>query len=404
MDAQELGAAVAARLERFTNTSDPGDLLDPAGLRDAEALVAHAPGRQDWQAVGLLRYARHLVLPEAERADELARSRALFDQAGGDLPAAMRELDEAAARPVRVPEGSRRAPVSLFGAGQPLPWVDDLIAHHRWRLRVRPAEDPEHWTSRMELAEALELRYQRTQDLRDLDAAIAAAREARATAPPGRATAPPHAASLIGTLLAQRSSLSADAETRMTDLNAAIDAFRDAVATAIPGDGVYLTMHQGNLGAWLYMRHVAREAHASLAQGDANLNEPAQGNADLDEAVELLEESLAGTDDDARALRSHRLGEAYFLRYVRDESPGDLDRSLELGIVALNQSTPVTETAVERGLALMSRYAVRYKLTGDKEDIQQATRIAKWARKVSPRAHRLRAAADQALSALRSMR
>jgi hypothetical protein len=394
MDARELQAAIAARLERFKNASDPEDLLDPAGLRDAEVLVASGSGRPGWQAAGLLRYARHLVLPERERADELARSRAAFDRAGSDLPAARRELEEAAARPVRVPKDNRRAPVSLFGAGQPLPWVDDLIAHHRWRLRVRPADDPEYWTSRMELAEALELRYQRTQDLADLDAAIAAAREARATVPPGRATAPPYAASTLGLLLVKRFGASTDAGTGMSDLNAAIDAFRDAVATAVPGDRVYLTMHQGNLGQWLLGRHFAALADAG----------PGPGTADLDEAVDLLEKSLAGTDDEARSLRSHRLGEAYFMRFARDRSPDDLARSLEVGNAALSASTQGTEAAVERGLVLIPRYIARYQLTGDRDDIQQAARIAKWARKATPRGHPLRAAADQALGTLRATR
>ncbi|MBL7553365.1 hypothetical protein I6A60_36775 [Frankia sp. AgB1.9] len=54
----------------------------------------------------------------------------------------------------------------------------------------------------------------------------------------------------------------------------------------------------------------------------------ASSDTDLDEAVELLEKSLEGTGDDVRALRSDRLGEAYFLRYARDETPVDLDRSL----------------------------------------------------------------------------
>jgi hypothetical protein len=52
----------------------------------------------------------------------------------------------------------------------------------------------------------------------------------------------------------------------------------------------------------------------------------------------------------------------------------------------------------------MTLYFARHQLTGDKEDIRQATRIAEWARKVNPRGHPLRTAADQALDMLRSMR
>lgn len=178
MTYDELLDAVRGRVGRYAASSDAEDVLDPAGLRDVESMTAVAPhgGTDDaWHAAGLLHYARHLALPDGGRAADLAAAEPLLDRVRStvaELPEQVRKLDEAATRPVRLTPGR----VAVFGyAGSALKEVDDVIVMIRHRLRSLPADDPDVLPTRASLTEAQELRFGRTGDVADLDAAIATA-------------------------------------------------------------------------------------------------------------------------------------------------------------------------------------------------------------------------------------
>ena len=228
-----------ARVNRYVNSGDPEDVLDPAGLRDAESLLtvidelrdariqSPVPWIDAYQAVGLLHHARHLARPDTvdrEHAESLlAQVHDWVPELGGQL----RELAEVPRRPVRL--SPRRVAVSAY-AGSPLGEVDAVITGIRHAIR-KCRDWPESLALRMDLAEAQHLRFGRTGDAADLSEAIATARAvARETA--AYDPAYPERLGTLGEYLQARYASTVD----LKDLDAAIEAYQRAVDGTAPDD------------------------------------------------------------------------------------------------------------------------------------------------------------------------
>lgn len=387
MTYDELLDAVRGRVGRYAAASDAEDVLDPAGLRDVEALLAVAPygGTDDaWHAAGLLHYARHLVLPDGEREADLAAAEPLLDRVRAtftDLPEQLRKLDEAATRPVRLTPG--RVAVFTY-AGSALKEVDDVIVMIRHRLRSLPADDPDVLQTRASLTEAQELRFGRTGDVADLDAAIATA---QGVLPDTSADDPryPHRISALAQLFQLRFVAGADP----ADLDTSVQGLRDAVAAA-PDDDEDHPMHQSNLGRALLTRYT----YASPEPGD------------LDEALEVMTAAVSTTPvgDLGRGTRLTSLHQAHQARFHRDHDPADLTTAVALAEEALTATPPEHPDHLERVLHIAAILLTRYRVTGATQDVKLAITLAKRVMRVTPTDHPMHEVARSLRDAARSAR
>ncbi|MBL7255779.1 hypothetical protein [Paractinoplanes lichenicola] len=246
--------AVRARVNRYGNSGDTEDLLHPAAVRDVEALLrAHEPPPIAVRhAAGINFYVRHVAAPgngDLERAESLLRP--VYDHVP-DLVERMAVLAEVPSKPLRL----NPQPVAVFTfAGQPLDVLDEVIA--MTRHAVRSAGDEAEATSlRMSLAEAIELRFARTEDLADLDDAIAAAQESVAATPPGELG---RGTRLFALHEAYR--LRYTATNEPADLEAALRTVREAVEQTSPEhmDYVEMVYYLGETHLARYQRTGRRE-------------------------------------------------------------------------------------------------------------------------------------------------
>jgi hypothetical protein len=353
---EELLAAVRDRVSRFATYSDPEDLLDLAGARDIDALWGSTPEKRPemWHAVGLLHYARHLGnSAEAER--ELAESMlGRVTDEFPDIPEQLRKLDEAARQPVKP--YPHRVAVVAFG-GSSLDEINYVIFSVRHHIRSLSANAPETWRARMDLSDAHKLRFLRTEDPADLDAAIDAVTELTESTPAGDPNIP-EGHSVLGGLLQIRFSVSAAPE----DLDLAVDSFREALARN-PGTHENHPMHQANLGRTLVFRYAIGS----------------RLDSDLDEGTALLTAAVATTpgDDLGLGTRIAALQEAHHARFERDGNPSDLDAFVQLGYDALNVTPPQHMDYMERVIGVSAAHLIRYQATRRKQDIRAAIAIAK---------------------------
>ncbi|WP_132124991.1 hypothetical protein [Actinocrispum wychmicini] len=356
MTYEEALAAVRERIARYTSASDPEDVLDPAGLRDVEFLLA-TPTPEGIHAAGVLHYARHLAAEGGEA--DLATAKSLLDKVNAPgLPGQLSDLNEAASRPVRLTPGQVAA--FTFG-GSPLPEVDGAIVMIRHHLRA----EPDDAQSLMNLAEAQRLRFLRTGNVADLDASVATLT---------RVPDSDERSSFLGGLLQLRFGVTSDP----ADLNASIEALQEAVD--ITGDD---PMFLANLGRARLIRYVY------LRQDDA----------DLDTAVRLLVEGVAATspDDPSRAARLGSLVQARHTRFDRDGDRADLDQALLAGVESVRASSRDDPELPERMLGLGAVHLSRFQVTRAKDDLKQAVDLAKKVRRALPKDHPLRALANEIL-------
>ena len=197
---EERLAAVRGRVNRYTNSGDVHDLRDPAGVRDARALLAMAgqarttyattrtgggPGIDAAHAAGLLYFARHVAVGGDE--DERAWAEQLLAPVYSRLPhlaGQLHDLERVAAEDA-ADGGGYLVPAATL-ADAPLTTIDAAIAAGRRHLRaLRPDEDDR--PARMNLGEALQQRFTRTCELADLDAALAEVRAVAERTPDGDA-------------------------------------------------------------------------------------------------------------------------------------------------------------------------------------------------------------------------
>ncbi|MFI7700401.1 hypothetical protein [Nonomuraea sp. NPDC049480] len=383
--AGELLESVRRRVEWFTRTSDTRDLCDPAGLRDAAALLAAAGtlrGRSARKgaraAVGLLRYARHLVRPDEEdghAADEL------LAHADAAEIAAVRQAAERS--PLPGPELPPVEHLTMATLGASLAHLDDLVARIRYGLSDPVTVDELRYL--VIVAEAREARWGRTGAAEDLDDAVAAMDDVVNRTPddhewyPGRM-------SRLGGLLQFRFAVTGERQ----DLDTGIEAIRTAAEAVPPGHEDW-PMFRSNLGRALLFRYGATGREA-----------------DLDEAVSMLTEAVAGTaGDELVSIAASRLGllqQATLARYHLRGDVDDLDSALDMARQAWEATPEGDHNLLDRALDLGRTHLAAFQYTGDTGHAATAEQLARQIVKATPREHTDHQAAKTILDQLRTRR
>jgi len=394
----ELLAAVRARVNRYVRSGDAEDVLDPAGVRDARALLAVArelpAGRTrrggrgfliDAQhAAGLLYYARHVALSASGDETDLDLSEPLLlpllDQIA-ELFDQVQELAEVLKRPVRL--NPQRFAVFAF-AGSRLDEIDTIIAATRHAVRSAADDATDILPLRMNVARAQELRYGRTGDVADLTDAITTVREVLAATP---ATDPAYADRLtaLAGLLQMRFVAIADTG----DLDASIATYQQALAEALAGDEDR-PMYLSNLGR----ARLTRYWYVSRDPGD------------LDAAFEMIQTAVATTPvgDPAQGIRLGGLHKAYRLRFEHTDDLTDLDAALRTAYQAVEATAPGHPGRAELLLDVGLTHMVRYGRTGHSHDAATAIDVARQVMRAAPKGHPLYAAARELLNRARRPR
>jgi hypothetical protein len=312
----ELLAAVRARVNRYVNSGDAEDILDPAGVRDARALLAVVDETRDargddalpwihaYHAAGLLHHARDIARPDSGDRDQAELLLAQVHDWVPDLAGQLQTLAQVPRRPTRL--DPQRIDVLSF-AGAALDEIDAAVT--ATRHAIRECRDwAESLAFRMILAEAQHLRFGRTGDVADLTDAITTARAAlRETA--AYESGYTNRLSTLGGFLQARFLSTMDA----ADLEASIGSYRtalDAAAATHEDRPMYLC----DLGQALLLRY----AYVS--------HDP----ADLDAALAAIQTGVDATapDDPALGARLSALHQADRARHEATRDPADLAAAL----------------------------------------------------------------------------
>jgi len=382
----ELLAAVRARVNRYLNSGDAEDVLDPAGVRDARALLAITDEARDagawihaYHAAGLLHHARDVARPDGSDR-ELAESLlgpvydwvpALADQIG--------KLTGVPRQPLRL--NPRRMAAFAF-AGSPLDEIDDVIT--ATRHSIRECRDwSESLALRMNLAEAQHLRFGRSGDLADLTDAITSARavisETAAFDP--RYT---NRLSTLGGFLQARFVSTMDE----ADLHASIGSYEAALAAAAAAaDHEDRPMYLSNLGQARLLRY------AYVSQ------DPAERDAALAEIQAAVDTTTP--DDPALGTRLSALHQAHRARYEATRDQADLAAALHAAHAAVEATARDHMDYLERVLDVGTIHLERYERTGDDGDATAATEIARSIMRTAPKEHPLHGLAADVLDRAR---
>ncbi|GAA4706134.1 hypothetical protein [Phytohabitans rumicis] len=386
----ELLAAVRARVNRYGNSGDAQDVLHPAGVRDAQALLTAArelsggdgrtPLIDAQHAAGLLYYARHVVLSAGDDETDLDLAepllRPVFDHIA-DLADQLRALADVLTRPVRL--NPQRVAVFTF-AGRPLAEIDAVIAVTRHAI-LAAGDGTDSMPLHMNLAEAHQLRYTRTGDVADLTDAVDIARQVLA-ATPADDQMYGNRLTTLATFLQLRFASAAT----IADLDASIEAYAEALTSA-GDDDEDRPMYLSNLGRARMTRYVY----------------VSRDPADLDAAVELVRTAVARTPDGdpARDTRLHALHQAYWLCYARTGDLADLEAALRAAHEAIEATLPEHPDRPERIFNLGATHLARYERTGHSDDAAAAKDVAKRLMRAVPKDHPLYAAAHDLLDRAR---
>ncbi|RKS76801.1 hypothetical protein BZB76_2163 [Actinomadura pelletieri DSM 43383] len=395
---EEILEAVLARLGRFVEARDRADLLAPAGVRDAQALMTAvlraAPDADPPEeslaraasAAGLLYYGRQLVQDdeddrdEATRLLELARSRG-----GGDLADERADLrDAVSAKPVPGPADQLdglNLRAAMTPAGTPLAQLDECAALLRRALAAADEDlDPRMYESN--LIGLLERRYGRTgheDDLREATALSESLVERTEDEHPAYAGRISQLALLEQMVFAQ----TGDAAT----LDAAVDRLREAARHTPPGHEDH-AMRLSNLGRARKLRYQTTRP------------EPEEIAA----AVALLEQAVAATPrDDPHAAQATRRGElaaALALHYRETDDVAHLEAAIRCAHEAWRLTPRGDHNIPERLQDLAVVHMLRYRVTGDRADKRTAIKAARGLRRAVPKGHPLHDAAEMLLNEL----
>jgi hypothetical protein len=347
--AEELLESVRRRIEWFTRTSDTRDLCDPAGLRDAAALLAAADGPPGaLAAVGLLRHARHLVRPaDEDDGDEL------LSHADAAEIEAVRRAAERPPQPAPELPPVEHLVMALLNAS--LAVLDDLVARIRYGVSDPVTVDELRYL--VIAAQAREARWGRTGAVEDLEDAVATMAEAVHRTPddhewyPGRS-------SQLGGLLQLRFAVSGDRR----DLDDGIEVIRTA-AGAVPAGHQDWPMFRSNLGRALLFRYGM-----------------AQDEADLDEAMAMLTDAVTATaGDEIGSVAASRLGllqQATLARYHLHGDPNDLGIALGMARQAWEATPEDDHNRIERTLDLSLAHLAVYRCTDEPGHAATAEQLA----------------------------
>jgi tetratricopeptide (TPR) repeat protein len=312
---QSLLAQMRARLERFNADRDPAAILDPAAVADAQALLEMTPDPADdlevAYVVGWFHWSRYTVLSAGQDQQDLAAALALFAPVYRARPDAIpdRVRSHFAQNMAAPPVDPRALTMRAVGILQDAQRTGDsatlnaAIELLQRALNAALAGDPDRVWILSNLGIALQTRFEGTGDLADLNAAVAAARDA-AAAPPDH---PSHAKYLtnLGQILRARFERTDD----RADIDEAVTVSRDAAA-ATPPDHPNRPAMMFNLGLVLQARFER--------VGDLT---------DVDEAISATRAAVAAAppDDPYRAGMLTNLGLALRGRFERTGELADIN-------------------------------------------------------------------------------
>ncbi|MEV6634732.1 hypothetical protein AB0M54_28690 [Actinoplanes sp. NPDC051470] len=373
----ELLAAVQARVNRYANSGDAEDVLDPAGVRDAEVLLGseRAATNEVRHAVGLLFYARHAVLAAVDGEEDMDRAQPLLEPIMDQIPDLVEQIGVLGRRPSQpVRLNPKTAPAIAYGS-RPLGEIDTVIAVTRHAI-LAADDQTDIVPLRMNQAEAHQLRFTRTGEVADLDDAIAIVRSVVADA------ATSNRLTTLGTFLQLRFAAAGDTG----DAEDSIAVMREALDTAAEDDEDR-PMYLSNLGR----AHLTRYVYVS------------QDPADLDRALSLIRWAVAATPEGelGRDTRLHALSQAYRMSFARSNDPADLEAALRAIHETVEATIPEHPDRAERILDLGVTHLARHQQSGNRQDAAVVKDAAKQVMRAVPKDHPLYAAARDMLDLLR---
>ena len=404
---EELLAAVRSRLQRAQAGQDESLLLEPAALAEAERLTRLLDD-QDVEAryyLGWLHWNRCLALPEGQDQEDLDALLAMFtfcfvhgisDEA---LPKPLLPYlaDGAATTAVATPQrvlGSAEAAATTrlwqrilthtptdhpnhadraailndlgnalqvqFERSEVLSDLDTAIDARRQAVEATPTGHPDRAAMLSNLGNALRVRFERSGALGDLDAAISVGREAVEATPTGHPDRAICLSSLGITLRARFEHFGAD-----PDLDAAISVGREAVEATPTGHPDRAAM-LSNLVAALQRRF---ERSGTLA--------------DLDTVIDARRQAVEPTPT-GRAMQLSLLGNALQRRFERSGTLADLDTVID----ARRQAVEATPTGHPDRAAMLSNLVSalldRVKRSGAVPDLDAAISVGREAVDATP--------------------
>ncbi|OEJ21651.1 hypothetical protein AS594_39740 [Streptomyces agglomeratus] len=385
-----------ARLQRIAESRDLSSVLEPEARREAEQL-ADNHGEGDLEArylLGWFHWYRFCALPTGENQADLrtaVEAFALCFAAGiASVPEPLLPLLAEAAAPhaIQMLQHSEVEPDTrlLFA-------TTDL-----WEriVRAAPADHPDRtrWLSLCGIA--LQMRFERTGALQDLDTSIEHLREAWA------ASAADHPdrvliLSNLGISLVRRFERTG----ALPDLGTAIDRLQQAVDTT-PADHPALAAWLSNLGSALQTRFERTGALEDLEAGIEHLGKAVTAAAadypgrtallsnlgvalrtrfertgvlqDLDSAIDRLQQAVEATpvDHPNHALWQSNLGGALVRRFERTGVLQDLDSAIDRLQQAV-EATPADHPALAASLSNLGlALRTRFERTGVLQDLDSA--------------------------------
>jgi tetratricopeptide (TPR) repeat protein len=368
----QLLRAIAARLERFTATEDPGLILDPAAADEVSRLMSSTRDpvgdRQVGLLAGLFHWYRYLV---AARGDEVDLSTALALLSGvyrtnpDAVPAPLhRFLD---APPPASGEASQWGQLAVVALETAMAYSDErfletsIIAGRR-AVTLGPA-DPDRPMHLANLCSALRFAFTVTGDLAALNEAVSVGEQAVSAVPQGH---PDQTMYLVNLGTIQRERFGATG--RVQDLEDAIRCLRRAATAAAASDPFHRPLSRVQLARALRQRSASTGDPGSLDEaitigraGLADDGTPAElrpeFEADLGAALAALAErtvdqavlaagighlrnavTASRTGESARAGRLSTLAGTLMVQYEWTEDLGVLDEAIATGRAAVAET------------------------------------------------------------------
>ncbi|RKR92927.1 tetratricopeptide repeat protein [Micromonospora pisi] len=417
---EDLFAAVVARIEAHEQ-GDSGPLLDDEAVTQSGALYEQATGDDGVpldvvRVLAWLHWYRYLALPEGPDQEDLNQALALF--------AAIADVDpEAVPPPVArylasggYPEQAAGGPAALQLLHQAMSTDDEAALDRAVEMLTAAAEQtpagaPDLVVYLINLNIAMQLRYERSGALEDIDAAVHFGRLAVAQTSPdhehraaclsnlGNALRSRYAragvaADLDDTIVAARQALDALAADdpnaniplsvlspalldrfqlagAADDLTESVELARRAVA-ATPADHPHGAAFRSNLAAALQVRY-----------------ERSGGANDLDEAIDAAREALRDPASDASSTggRWSNLSNLLRLRFQRTGSAADLDESVHASRRAVAATEPAHPMLMETLSSLGAALQLRFFRNGSLQDLDEAVDAARRAVELTPPDH-----------------
>jgi tetratricopeptide (TPR) repeat protein len=405
-------AAVAARLDRISETGSPQAALTVGALRDAIRLTRllrydDEDDLRAWRMLGTLHVHRYTELPPILKAEDLKAAIRAFTPCfifGLQVPEPLlHRLAEASFNPLA--EMSKRA---ISSADMTL----SAVCAQGWRriLALTPASDPGRALGLANLGAALQALFEQSGDFAHLEQAIAATRQAAQAATAADPNRPMFRSNLSNALR-----MRSEQTGSLSDLRDAIAAGRQAVEetpASHPGRAGYLSNlgvalrtsfeQTGNVADLRESAEVGRLAVQALSDGTPDratillnlglalqtLAEHGGGPDELDDAITIIRQAVQAADPGhPDPLCLSNLSVALQARFEQTGNVADLEEAVALGRQAV-EAAPAGHP--DRALLLSNlghTTRVLFEQTGSLADLDEAIAVGRQAVETAPADH-----------------